>query len=81
MRKLLITLDDELDEWLSGKPNQNEVIREALRMYNGKINVDTIAGLRKSYSQLYKYMETKCEYYDHVFGQLEKLINMLETRM
>lgn len=81
MRKLLITLDDELDGWLSGKPNQNEVVREALRLYEGKINVDTIAGLRRSYLTLFKFMETRFERYDEYFERMDKLIEHIETRM
>lgn len=81
MRKLLVTLDDDLDKVLSKFPNQNETVREALRLYNGDIRTDTIAGLRQSYKVLLEYMQSKHEYYDTVFIQLEKLINMLETRM
>lgn len=81
MRKLLVTLDDDLDKVLSKFPNQNETVREALRLYNGDIRTDTIVGLRQSYKVLLEYMQSKHEYYDTVFIQLERLINMLETRM
>lgn len=82
MRKLLVTLDDDLDKALAGVPNQNEVIRQALRLYMQDISTpDTIAGLRKSYKQLQAYMETHFEVYDYSFKQLDKLVNVLETRM
>lgn len=81
MRKLLVTLDDELDKELAKYPNQNETVREALRLYNGDIGTDTIAGLRESYKLLRSFMEGKFETYDYSFKQLDKLINALETRM
>lgn len=82
MRRLVINLDEDLDLWLKEQVNQNETVRNALKLYKDDISTpDTIAGLRKSYSGLKSYMESKFEYYDHVFSQLEKLINMLETRM
>lgn len=81
MRKLLITLDDEMDKVLAQYPNQNQIVREALRLYNGDITTDTIAGLRQSYKNLLEYTKSKHEYYDQVFGRLDKLISMLETRM
>lgn len=82
MRKLLVTLDDKLDEELSIYPNQSQVVREALRLYNEDISTpDTIAGLRKSYIKLTTFLEEKCDYYDKVFADLEKLISMLETRL
>lgn len=82
MRKLLVTLDDDLAKELSKYPNQNETIRTALRLYNEDISTpDTIHGLRKSYKALIYFQKTKFEYYDQVFKQLEKLIGILETRM
>jgi hypothetical protein len=81
MRRLLITLDDELDPWMARQANQSETVRNALNIYKGDISTDTIQGLRQSYTRLTKYMEDKFEYYDSVFKQLEKLISMLETRM
>lgn len=82
MRRLVVNLDNTLDDWLKGQVNQNETVRKALMLYKDDISTpDTIAGLRKSYSKLGSYMEEKFEYYDFVFKQLEKLISMLETRM
>lgn len=82
MRRLVVNLDNTLDEWLQDEINQNETVRKALYLYKDDISTpDTIAGLRKSYSRLTAFMETKFEYYDSVFKQLEKLINTLETRM
>lgn len=81
MRKLLVTLDDDLSKELAKYPNQGQIVREALKLYNGDITTDTIAGLRQSYANLLSYTKTKHQYYDRVFGQLEKLISMLETRL
>jgi len=81
VRKLLITLDDELDPWLAGQANQNQTVRNALLIYKGDISTDTVAGLRQSYKVLRAYMEDKFENYDQVFARLDKLISVLETRM
>lgn len=82
MRKLLVTLDDELDTLLAGAPNQSEVVRNALRLYMYDISTpDTIAGLRESYKKLQSYMQSKFESYDQSFARLDKLITYLETRM
>lgn len=54
MRKLLITLDDELDKELAAYPNQNEIVREALRLYISDITPATLQGLRASYAKLLK---------------------------
>jgi hypothetical protein len=82
MRRLVVNLDNTLDQWLEGEINQNETVRKALYLYKDDISTpDTIHGLRKSYTKLTGFMETKFEYYDKVFRDLEKLINVLETRM
>lgn len=81
MRKLLLTLDDDMDKELATFPNQSEILREAFRIYKLDMSTDTVAGMRQSYKQLRKYMETKFEYYDRVFKDLKKLIDYLETRM
>lgn len=81
MRRLNITLDDECDTLLAQHTNQAQTVRECIKMYHGGITTDTLTGMRESYIQLKKYMEDKFEYYDLMFTQLEKLINMLETRM
>ena len=52
MRKLLITLDDNLDPWLKRFPNQNEVVRKALAVYKEDITTDVVAGLRKAFREL-----------------------------
>lgn len=54
MRKLLVTLDDDLSNLLEKFPNQNEVARQALRLYIGDITTDTIDGIRKTYAMLLK---------------------------
>lgn len=81
MRKLLLTLDDDMDKELAKFPNQSEILREAFRIYKLDISTDTVAGMRKSYLVLKKFMEEKFEYYDKVFKDMEKLISMLENRL
>jgi hypothetical protein len=82
MRKLLITLDEDLDLWLANELNQNETVRKALKLYKEDISTpDTIAGLRQSYSNLHKYMDAKFQEQDVYFQRLDKLLSMLETRM
>lgn len=81
MRKLLITLDDELDKELAQYPNQNEIVREALRLYKLDISTDTIAGLRASYKQLLKVMDERFTFYDAKFDRLDKLLSYLEAKM
>ena len=77
MRRLNITLDDETDTLLRQHVNQAETIREAIKMYHGGITTDTLAGLRKSYTQVL----SKLEEHDESFRRLDKLINILESRM
>lgn len=81
MRRLVINLPNTLDEWLASEPNQNETVRKALNLYKGDITTDGITQIKDSYLLLTKLLNQKFEYYDRVFGQLEKLIQTLETRM
>lgn len=46
MRKLLITLDDEMDKVLASYPNQSDVVRKALRLYNGDITTESIKSIQ-----------------------------------
>lgn len=81
MKKLLLTLDDDMAKELAKYPNRSETLREAFRIYNGHISTDTVVGLRASYKQLWNLMEGKFEVYDAAFARLDKLISVLETRM
>lgn len=49
MRKLLVTLDDELSPLLEKYPNQSEIVRESLRLYIGNISTGVLDGIRASY--------------------------------
>lgn len=65
MRKLLVTLDDELSPLLAKYPNQNEIVRESLRLYIGDITTDTREGLVASYKiliKLHKEIDAKLNY-------------------
>lgn len=65
MRKLLITLDDELSPLLAKYPNQNEIVRQALRLYIGDITTDAVQGIVTSYKLIAKQLkeiEAKVDY-------------------
>lgn len=81
MKKLLVTLDDELSKELEKYPNKSQAIREALKIYNGHISTDTVEGLRESYKQLQAFMADKFAVYDESFSRMDKLIEYIETRM
>lgn len=81
MKKLLVTLDDDLAKELDKFPNKSQIVREALKIYNEHIYTDTVEGLRQSYDTLRKFMATKFEGYDESFKRMDKLIDYLETRM
>ncbi len=65
MRRLVVTLDDELAPLLAKYPNQNEIVREALRLYIGDITTDTRQGIVTSYkiiAQMLKEIDSKVDY-------------------
>ena len=65
MRKLLVTLDDDLSNLLAKYPNQNEIVRESLRLYIGDITTDTRANLvaaLKLIAKTTKEIESKVDY-------------------
>ncbi len=57
MRKLLVTLDDDLDERLKHVVNQNEVVRVALRLYLAEDVGSSLDGLRAGYAILAKALK------------------------
>lgn len=82
MRRLLVNLDNTLDEWLANEINQNETVRKALYLYKDDISTpDSMAALRRSYEKLTTYLKSKHKSYDESFRKLDKLIQELETRM
>lgn len=42
MRRLIVTLDDDISKELAKYPNQSEIVRKALRLYQGDITTETI---------------------------------------
>lgn len=54
MRRLLVTLPDELSKKLEAYPNQSAVVREALELYISDITPATLQGLRTSYELVRK---------------------------
>lgn len=81
MKKLLVTLDDDLAKELDKFPNKSQIVREALKIYNEHISTDTVEGLRQSYDILRKFMGEKFEVYDESFRRMDKLIEYIESRM
>lgn len=71
MRKLLVTLDDELAKELAKYPNQNEIVRQALRLYIGDITTETVAGIRKSYQVLLHYMKESDSKLDYIARKVD----------
>lgn len=64
MRRLVINLDNDLDPWLAGKTNQNDIVRKALKLYKGDITTDTVEGLRIAYSRILELLQKQSESYD-----------------
>ena len=65
MRKLLVTLDDELSPLLAKYPNQSEIVRKALRLYIHDISTDDMAQIKASYKiivSVLKDMDSKIDY-------------------
>lgn len=81
MKRILISFTDEQAKELSKQINMSQTVRNAVDIYNEHISTDTVQGLRQSYQALKNYQKEKFEYYDECFARLDKLINMLETRM
>lgn len=70
MRRLLVTLDDEMDKELAKFPNQAEIVREALRLYHGNIKTDTLARLRTAFVSL-------SEKLDETNSKLDRLLSRI----
>lgn len=69
MRKLLITLDNDLDDWLKTQINQSDTVRKALMIYKGDISTEVgsmVAGLRTMYGEFQEMKERNQELYDLV---------------
>ena len=81
MRRLVVTLDEECDTLLRRHNNQNQIVRDSIKLYHGDITTGEMVNIRRAFLALTKFLEQKTEYYDQVFSQLEKLISTLETRM
>lgn len=81
MRRLLITLDDELDNLLAGKTNQSEYVRELLRLYIGDITPDRLERMQEAFNQMRQvatqnHTETQ-EKLTYLTEQVERLANKI----
>lgn len=54
MKTKIVVLTDELAKELESYPNQSEVIRNALQLYNGHITPEVVTGLRLAYEKINK---------------------------
>lgn len=82
MRRLIVTIDDPLDDWLSKELNQAETVRKALRLYHGDITApDSIESLRAVLQEHRDYMTSHFGTYDRSFEKLDRLIEEFETRL
>lgn len=64
MRRLVVNLDDDLDLWLTGKVNQNDTVRKALKLYKGDITTDTVEGMRVAYARIIQLLQKQTESYN-----------------
>lgn len=74
----MITLDDELDLWLEKQPNQNQVVRDALRLYKGNIDSHTLQGFRRAFSVLDERTKELEERFLELYDMVEKIYNAME---
>lgn len=77
MRRLVVTLDDELSPLLAKYPNQNEIVRQALRLYIGDIATDTREGLRSSLSIVAAQLKKQ----DHKLQDMDGKIDYIAGRV
>lgn len=78
MRKLLVTLDDELDTLLAGMPNQGGMMRECTKLYMGHILPETANGLRASYMIVGKRLEAVNDKIDELDSKLDYIARKLQ---
>lgn len=71
MRRLVVTLDDELAPLLAKYPNQNEIVRQALRLYIGDITTDTREGLVTSYKMVARMLKEIDSKVDYIAGRVK----------
>jgi hypothetical protein len=77
VRKLLVTLDDDLDKVLAGLPNQSGVVRAALRLYMCDISTDTLEGLRAAFHRLEQGQHQATKRFNEQYEMIEKLYNII----
>lgn len=70
MKKLLVTLDDDLAKELERFPNKSEVIRKATRLYVQHILTDELAGMRTGYKVIGTYLQEIDKKIDYIAGKL-----------
>lgn len=74
MKKVIVSLDDELAKELAKSPNMSETVREALRVYNGFISTGVTTAMKQSFDLIKKQnQETK--------ERLDLLYDMIGTKI
>lgn len=71
MKNKLVSLPDELAKELEAFPNQNEIIRESLRLYIQHIDSNKLQGLQAAY----KIIKLKLDEMDSKLDYLAKKID------
>jgi hypothetical protein len=80
MRRLVVTLDNTLDEWLAGFPNQAQIVRNALDLYHGDITTDTKEGLKVALMRVVQSQNELAQRYvnlEHRFTEQYELVEKL----
>lgn len=75
MKRISITVDEETINLLAGKVNKSEMIRQALKVYNGDISTDTLAGMREAFRKL---QQSQQEMEQSINEQLQYVTEMVE---
>lgn len=78
MRKLLVTIDDELEPLLAKFPNQGGIMREATKLYIGHILPETADGLRTSYEIVGKRLEAVNDKINDINQKLDYLASKVQ---
>jgi Arc/MetJ-type ribon-helix-helix transcriptional regulator len=57
MKRMIITIDDETAKVLAKHPNQSEIVRQALKLYQEDITTDTLAGIKEAFRIMLKRID------------------------
>lgn len=72
MRSLLVNLDDSLDNLLAREKNQNEIVRNALRLYYSDITTSDIQSIKASFAAIKNYLKEIDSKADYIAARVQK---------